>query len=647
MSHFKDILIQAFKLNKEFDESALSAEQKSLLETADKLQLDFEEKEKAVATANVKAAEAILELEETRDKLQIKSAQQQLLNDTITQMAKETFLETGGDFLNAFVETLSKTFQSDFAFIASYDEAEPDKIDVLSAYGDGHFHAPFECVVQGTPCETIINQQIRIFQTNVQAIFPDSKKLCDLDAQNYCGAPLFDSQGKPIGMIAVVNTNAVNNVELITSVMDIFSLRAAGELERMHFLQELKGLQDQLYQAQKMESIGLLAGGVTHDFNNILNCILGYVSLMQSKLPKDEKLERYLKTITTSAKRGASLTRQLLDYSRCSDPMIEKTNLNDLVEETELLMSAALPKTIELETQKATQLLLAEVDTGRLSQCLINLCVNARDSITKEGKILISTHNQCKTLADGKEQYFVRIDVEDTGGGIPEEVQSKIFDPYFTTKEKGLGTGLGLATIKKIMSEMGGDVSFVTELGKGTTFSLLIPAISSNVTKNNACDEPSLHQNLKTHPQPLSGLSILIVDDEELIRDLLDEAFKAEGAQTHLAQDGIEGLEILKMTDKNFDIVILDVIMPRLDGIGFFKKAKQIAPKLKVLFSSGYAESDELCLLLQSGQTEFIQKPYSESEIIKKMQSLLNANAPDNKAQTNEHPNTPSTQPEK
>ena len=408
-------------------------------------------------------------------------------------------------------------------------------------------------------------------------------------------APLLDEQGQVVGTMGIARD-----------------------------ITEGKKLEEQLLQAQKMESIGNLAGGIAHDFNNLLSGILGYASFAKKKMSVKDPLYHSINSIERSATQAAELTKQLLGFARRGKYQVKPINCNALIQDLSQFLKRTIDKRINLEVALDPRLHLIEGDETQLQQSLINICLNARDAMPSGGTLKIVTSNQ--TLSKDidekqrrwKEGDYVRITLSDTGIGMTPEVRSQIFEPFFTTKEPGRGTGLGLSMVYGIIQNHGGYIELRSEPGQGTSFEILLP-----VAKELAIQEVSPLSPCREVPK--GSETILIVDDEELIRELGADILEDGGYKILLASNGEEAIQIYRKKRKKIALVILDMIMPGLGGKETFLKLKAINPKIKVLLSSGYSTNEGVGEILKEGVGGFIQKPYRDEELIGKVREILDS----------------------
>ncbi|MFH1146653.1 MAG: PAS domain S-box protein [Pseudomonadota bacterium] len=385
---------------------------------------------------------------------------------------------------------------------------------------------------------------------------------------------------------------------------------------------EGKQLEKHLFQVTKMESIGVLAGGIAHDFNNLLSGILGYASLFKVKLDEGNPLFKYADTIEQSALKAARLTQQLLTFSRGGESHRETTNVNRIAEETSQLLERTLDKNIIIRKKLNSDTWPIEADPSQIEQVLLNICINARDAMPSGGILAIKTENvlipcdhQAACLLAAVDGKYVKISISDTGLGIDKGIQDKIFDPFFTTKDKTKGTGLGLSVVYGVVKNHEGCIHVESEVLKGTTFDIYLPASEKELTDNSIDAAPNEFVR--------GDETILLIDDEQIIRELGKEILENSGYKVMLASDGIEALTLYENLKKEIALVILDMIMPRLGGIETFDRLRLMNPAVKVIVSSGYSADGHYQAVLRNGARGFIQKPYKIRDLTKIVRQVL------------------------
>lgn len=381
-------------------------------------------------------------------------------------------------------------------------------------------------------------------------------------------------------------------------------------------------LEEQLRQAQKMESIGQLASGVAHDFNNLLTVIHGYTDLIQHKIGPGGPLTRDLEQIRRASESAATLTRQLLAFSRQQVLSPTVLDMNDLVEDLHKMLGRLIGEDIRLTTNLQTDLWAITADPGQIEQVIMNLVVNARDAMPSGGKIAIETKNMHLDESYAQTHFEVPIGpcvmltVTDTGLGMDKSTLTRIFEPFFTTKEQGKGTGLGLATVYGIIKQSGGDITVNSEPGQGTTFNIYLPA-----TEENNDTALSTHQT-----QPLTRHStetILLVEDNDLVRNIVHDVLQAEGYRILKTNSGAEALLIAKQLQGKIDLLVTDVVMPEMGGGELAEQLQALYPQLKVLFISGYADDTMVRHKVLTAEMEFLPKPFSPKKLASKVREVL------------------------
>jgi len=380
---------------------------------------------------------------------------------------------------------------------------------------------------------------------------------------------------------------------------------------------ERKRLEDKLQQVQRLEAIGTLAGGIAHDFNNLLMGIQGNVDLLLISLDATDPRCENTRSIERCVRSGADLTRQLLGYARGGKYFVKPINLNDVVQTSSTLFGRT-KREIKMNCEYQEDIWTVEVDRSQIEQVLVNLYLNAWQAMKHRGTIHVKTENAVldKDFVRPYEAVpgnYVCVSVGDTGSGMDKETQKRVFEPFFTTKSMGKGTGMGLASAFGILKNHNGIIHFTSTLGKGTTFYIYLPA-SDLPTKT----ETNMEENVRTGSE-----TILVVDDEDYILDACKAMLAKLGYGTLLAQSGEEAVEIFRRDNGRIDLIVLDMIMPGMDGLTTYERLKEINPDIKFILSSGYSLTGAVKEILDKGCDEYIQKPFSLSQISRITRELL------------------------
>ncbi|MBX9681847.1 MAG: PAS domain S-box protein [Gemmataceae bacterium] len=375
-------------------------------------------------------------------------------------------------------------------------------------------------------------------------------------------------------------------------------------------------LEQRLQQAQKMEAVGQLAGGVAHDFNNLLTVINGFSEMVLASLPADSPHEMSITAIHDAGVRAASLTRQLLAFSRQTVLTPKVLDLNMVVQDTQKMLRRLIGEDIVLSNDLEERLPQVKVDPGQIGQVLINVAVNARDAMPKGGTLRIRTQSFTAVPGDnapsGPGRYVV-LSLSDNGCGMPPEVKAHIFEPFFTTKEVGKGTGLGLAMVYGIVEQSGGSTEVESEVGKGTTFRIMLPAVSEQAVERKATDSKAPARG---------GETILLVEDEEAVLALAQYALSSNGYRVLSASNATQALRIAA-ANPNIHLLVSDVVMPGQDGRELAEILTKTHPKMKVMFVSGYMDDAILRHGIQQAEVAFLQKPYTPQTLAARIRQLL------------------------
>jgi two-component system cell cycle sensor histidine kinase/response regulator CckA len=395
---------------------------------------------------------------------------------------------------------------------------------------------------------------------------------------------------------------------------------------------ERRALENQINQSQKMDMVGQLAGGIAHDFNNVLSAIMmANDFLLNAHKPTDPSFQDIMQ-IKQNATRAATLVRQLLAFSRRQTLRPQVLDLGDALSDLTMLLRRLIGEKVKLDLVHGRDLWPVKVDVSQFEQVIVNLAVNARDAMPDGGKLIVKT---CNVAAEDSAELafkgmpaaeYVRIDVGDTGTGIPADIRDKIFEPFFSTKEVGKGTGLGLSTVYGIVKQTGGFIYVDSEEGKGTTFSIFLPRHHAEqeaqaepqaeaAHANGAAKEPAA-EPAKARADLTGQGTILLVEDEEGLRSLNARGLRSRGYSVIEASNGVEAMEVFEENNDNVDLVVSDVVMPEMDGPSLLKAMRERNPEVKIIFVSGYAEDAFEKSLPENQQFAFLPKPFTLSQLV-------------------------------
>jgi two-component system cell cycle sensor histidine kinase/response regulator CckA len=416
--------------------------------------------------------------------------------------------------------------------------------------------------------------------------------------------------------LARANEELEQRVQFRTAELQLANAALSQERE------EEKRLEQQLRQAQKMESIGTLAGGIAHDFNNILNIIKGYASLLrQQGVPHKGDVTESLDVIDEAIERGASTVRQLLAVAKGRAVQFEQVDLNDALHKLRALLSGTLPRTINIGLDLDPKLGSVLGDPNQINQVLLNICVNARDAMPDGGELLLKTETINGAalrphFQKAKEKSYACISIKDTGLGMDEANKSRIFEPFYTTKEQGQGTGLGLSVAYGIVTSHDGFIDVTSEFGQGATFRIYLPLADSHRgwARLDRPPDPLEPESIAT-----SGHVVLFVEDEIRQLELMRKSLEKAGYRVLVATDGVEAIETFLRHKHEISVVVLDLGLPKLNGWEALQKMRKVDPTLKPILASGYISSEMESALAEGSLSALLMKPYRPEEILEKV----------------------------
>jgi len=454
-------------------------------------------------------------------------------------------------------------------------------------------------------------------------------------AETLFGRGLREARGTPVGKLLPGDEATLQSgdrlvpreggeprhVELLVSDLRSPTGEAAGNVVCARDVTELRSLEEQYRQAQKLESVGQLAGGVAHDFNNLLTVINGYCRLLISDTSEHHPMRAELEAILHAGERAASLTKQLLAFSRKQHLQPTVLNLNRVVAHIEPMVTRLIGEQVKVVTTLAPDLRSVKADAGQIEQVLINLALNARDAMPQGGTLLIETNcldldeRDARAQAELKPGSYVMLAVSDTGVGMDEPTRLRIFEPFFTTKAPGQGTGLGLSTVYGIVRQSGGHIRVQSERGHGTTFKLFFPRVDADAVEEAAAAAVN----------PQGNERILLAEDETGVRALVARILTDNGYQVWPASSGAEACQIAAARENQIDLLLTDVVMPDTTGPQLATRLLSRHPRLRVLFTSGYTDNVILRQGLDDQDVAYLQKPFTPAVLLNAIRRVLDA----------------------
>ncbi len=438
-------------------------------------------------------------------------------------------------------------------------------------------------------------------RTMLEQIFEKGRGVQGLEEQ------MVDSKGELIDVS--VNTSIIYNEEGRPVLMRVVA----------RDITEKKKLEAKILHAQRIDSIGNLAGGISHDFNNILTSILGSTAIMKRKMKKTEQWYRFADIIETAAKRGAALTRQLLTFARKGSIQFKPVVINDIVDETLHLFERSIDKTIVVEKNLHDEACVINGDDGQIQQAILNLLINARDAMPEGGSIWITTDTidvdtkLTDAMGEQRSGEFVAVSIRDEGIGMDRSVQQRIFEPFFTTKDQGKGTGLGLSVVYGVVNSHNGFITVRSEPGKGSEFTLCFPLLGGGSVLARGGKKQSLPRGKET---------VLVIDDEEHVGEVISGMLTNLGYEATVVRSGREAIAAYR-EGQRFAVIVLDMNMPEMGGRETFYRIKEIDPDVRVIVSTGYSNTSIEGTPLQHAIEGFLQKPYQMEELSKTLRDVL------------------------
>ena len=513
-----------------------------------------------------------------------------------------------------------------FSDVTARREAEESRRAILRGALDGYYLADARgkilevndayCKMSGYSREELLQMSL----SDVECMETDSQIAEHMQRIMIQQSDRFETRHRrKDGRVIDVETSVASQGErFVCFLRDVTEQKRSG--------QEMRALEEQLLQAQKMEAIGQLAGGIAHDFNNLLMVIRSYSEMLHDGLPAYDNLQRYAQEVLKATDRAAGLTRQMLAFSRKQmlSPVVLDLNLS--ANECVKMLRRVIGEDIDVKVDASESLWAVEADPDQMNQVLMNLCVNARDAMPQGGDLVLTTRNVTVSAgAPAKRSYivpgdYVMLSVTDTGEGMSHEIQERVFDPFFTTKGVGRGTGLGLSTVYGIVKQSNGHVWCESELGKGTTFTIYLPRAKQNAASVLLSQGDHIPRGTET---------LLVVEDEEALRESVCEFLRGLGYNILEAESGQRALSVASMYDGTIDVLVTDVVMPKMSGRQISQMLGSARPGLKTIYMSGYTDDAVVRHGIREAAVSFLQKPFSLATLARKVREVIGAVPPE------------------
>jgi len=553
------------------------------------------------------------EVRETASRRRQKAAEQrqQQLESAIQSILLGTASVTGVDFFRSLVRELAQALGMKVATIVEVTSSGGSHARVLAIEGLDSISEGFEYELAGTPGEAILRDGWLLLRDIQGSTLRTFGMATSFGLTGLLGLRLDDSEGRPLGLLVVFDDHPLSEEGLGKDILAIFGARAASELERLRAEKERNDLQEQLWHSQKLEAIGTLAGGISHDINNILSSIWGHAQILEMRRSVPERDQESLQGILAACRRARDLVRQILSFSRKTPLEASNIRIGDIVQETATLLKATLPASVLMDCCIDPDVPGVKADPNQMHQVLMNLCTNASHAMSADGgRLSIRV-----TTVETSQGRMVRCQVSDTGSGIPENVLPRIFEPFFTTKGPGKGTGLGLSVVHGIVRNHGGSITVQSDVGKGTTFTIDLPAVIGSESDSAVAIDRGL---------PTGDLqNILVVDDEEAVSDVLCQLLDILGYRPTACQDPRAALDLFRKDPRVWSAVITDRTMPGLSGEALAGALHDLRPDLPIIMSSGYEGDIRTGDLRKKGVSALLPKPFQASDLATTLRRIL------------------------
>jgi PAS domain S-box-containing protein len=536
--------------------------------------------------------------------------------EAIQTIVESTAGTTGQDFFDNVVKQLCEWLNSEIAIIG---ELENGRVNALSFINKGSLIHDFSYGLKGTPCENVINEGFCYYPENIASLFPDDEALVEINANGYIGCQIYNSNGAVIGLLNVLSRNKLLIPKRTEDVLNIIAARISVEMERKKSELQRDIFQSQLQQSQKMKSIGTLAGGIAHDFNNILFPIVGNAEMLLIDVPEESPLRESIDEIYKGSLRAKDLVKQILTFSRQGGKELKIMKLQPVIKEALKLIRSTIPTTINVKQDIEDDCGYIKANETEIHQIIMNLTTNAYHAMEGSGGDLnvylkeVEIGEQDGILPEVKPGVYACLSVVDTGIGMDKDLIRKIFDPFYTTRELGKGTGMGLSVVYGIVNSIGGSIHVYSEPDKGTKFNVYIPVVDGSEELDRR-KEKQLQRGTER---------ILLVDDEESIINMEKRMLELLGYEVTSNTSSIEAFELFRNNPDQFDLVISDMAMPNMAGDKLAEKMIEIRPDIPILICTGFSENMSEKEALIMGIRGFLLKPIVMNDLSQKIREML------------------------
>ncbi len=579
-----------------------------------------------IAGARIKVKQAAEDLHQSHivleDKVRARTEELFKVNSTFQSLVESTVGLVGQDFFDNLVEKLCQMLSCEYAILSKLIES--DSLKMIAVKSIGESPEDFLNILPGTISDKVIKDGFCHYSENVSSLFPNDINLKKMNAVGYVGLSIKNTSGKVIGILCAISQNKFDLPAKTDSIMNVLSARAAAEIERIEKEEESNQLALKLRQAYKMEAIGTLAGGIAHDFNNILTPILGYTDILQTSFSEESNEKEYLNEILKSAERAKDLVKQILTFSRQTERERKPIKIQNIINEAIKLLRSSIPASIEIKHNIDQDCKLIFADSTQMHQIVMNLCTNAYHAMREKGGTIAVSLTEIEVSSENllfdvqlSEGTYLKLEISDNGHGIPKEILEKVFDPYFTTKKKGEGTGMGLSIVHGIVTNHHGKISVYSEPEIGTTFNLYFPCIKRETAPVN---------NIKIEKKKLGGHErILAVDDEEVIVNMYKKILESYGYQVTSLTSSTEALSIFENQPDTYDLIITDMTMPHMSGIDLAKKLKAVRSDIPIILCTGFSELINKEKAKSLGINRYLMKPALNQDLLVSVRETLDS----------------------